>query len=148
MADEPDSGDIKITVSFLQDFQTKVLQKMVTDLENSKDFQELELVANNPTGKRRLLAGAEIWEPAKLLMEKYEGKGTGTAPTLWTQVDVIRKRLVQLNANITEVVRIANSGEDENIKLSTELNMSQIGDILGVNSPAPPPPPGNGNTGT
>ncbi|MEV6907501.1 hypothetical protein [Amycolatopsis sp. NPDC051071] len=142
-----DSGDIKITVSFLQDFQSNVLQKMVTDLEANKDVQELALAANNPTGKRRLLAGAEIWEPAKLLMEKYEGKGTGTAPSLWTQVDLIQKRLVQLNANITEVVRIANSGEDENIKLSTELNMSQVGEILGANPAPSPPPPGNSTTG-
>ncbi|WP_037310383.1 hypothetical protein [Amycolatopsis orientalis] len=136
MADKPDSGDIKITVSFLRDFQTTVLQKMVTELEGNKDVSELELTANNPTGKRRLLAGSETWEPAKLLMERYEGKGTGTAPSLWTQVDVIKKRLIELNTSITEVVRIALSGEDENIKLSTELNMSQIGEILAIKPPS------------
>ncbi|WP_410657417.1 hypothetical protein [Amycolatopsis sp. lyj-112] len=144
MADKPDSGDIKITVSFLKDFQSGVLQKMVTELEASKDLAELQLAANNPTGKRRLLAGAETWEPAKLLMEKYEGK-SGTAPTLWTQVDVIQKRLVQLNENISEVLRIADLGEDENIKLSTELNMSQLGEILGTKPPSPPA--GNGGNG-
>ncbi len=143
MADEPDSGDIKITISFLQKFQSEVLRKLVTDLETSKDVQELALAANNPTGKRRLLAGVETWEPAKLLIEKYEGK-TGTAPTLWTQVDLIQKRLVQLDTNISEAVRIATSGEDENIKLSTELTMSQVGEILG----ATPAPPGTGNPGT
>ncbi|ANN16145.1 hypothetical protein SD37_11180 [Amycolatopsis orientalis] len=142
MADKPDSGDIKITVSFLRDFQTTVLQKMVTELEGNKDVSELELTANNPTGKRRLLAGSETWEPAKLLMERYEGKGAGTAPSLWTQVDVIKKRLIELNSSITEVVRIALSGEDENIKLSTELDMSQIGEILALK---PPPSTGTGS---
>ncbi|RSM75426.1 hypothetical protein DL991_27440 [Amycolatopsis sp. WAC 01375] len=141
-----DSGDIKITVSFLKDFQSGVLEKMVTELEENKYLAELQLAANNPTGKRRLLAGAEAWEPAKLLMEKYEGKA-GTAPTLWAQVDVIQKRLVRLSESISDVLRVAENGENENIKLSTELNMSQLGEILGVDSPPPTGNGGNGGTG-
>lgn len=139
-----DSGDIKITVSFLKDFQSGVLEKMITELEENKDLAELQLAANNPTGKRRLLAGAEAWEPAKLLMEKYEGKA-GTAPTLWAQVDVIQERLVRLSESISGVLREAENGENENIKLSTELNMSLLGEILGTKPPSPPA--GNGGNG-
>ncbi|EME62745.1 hypothetical protein [Amycolatopsis decaplanina] len=143
MAEKPDSGDIKITVSFLQRFQDEVLQNMVEELNTNKDVAELALTVGSTTGKRRLLAGSEAWEPAKLLIEKYEAPGTGTGPTLYAQVDAIRNQLITLNDNITYVVGIAMSGEDENIKLSTELNMSQLGEIFATN-PAPPAPGGAG----
>ncbi|OXM48476.1 hypothetical protein CFP71_32435 [Amycolatopsis thailandensis] len=139
MADKPDSGDIKITVSFLKEFQSGVLQNMVTELESNKDYEELRLTANNTTGKRRLLAGSEAWEPAKLLMDKYELAGKGTAPTLWAQVEVIKERLIQLNRNITTVVEVAEKGEHENIQLANELDMSVLGQVFQT-SPTPPPP--------
>ncbi|OXM52250.1 hypothetical protein [Amycolatopsis alba] len=138
MAEKPDSGDIKITVSFLQRFQNEVLQTMVDELSTNKDIAELALTVGSATGKRRLLAGAETWEPARLLIEKYEAPGTGTGPTLYAQVDAIRNQLITLNDNITYVVGIAIKGEDENIKLSTELNMSQLGEIFAT-TPAPAP---------
>ncbi|HET6288619.1 MAG TPA: hypothetical protein VFG15_17960 [Amycolatopsis sp.] len=141
MADEPDSGDIKITVSFLRDFQSKVLQGMVDELDTNPHVAELALTMGSAKGERRLRAGSEAWEPAKLLIEKYEAPGTGTGPSLHAQVSAIKEQLVKLNASITYVVGIAMSGEDENIKLSTELNMSQLGVILGT---APPPPGGTG----
>jgi hypothetical protein len=135
VAEKPDSGDIKITVSFLRDFQSKVLQGMVDELNTNPHVAELALTVGTTPGKRRLLAGSEGWEPARLLIEKYEAP-TGTGPTLYTQIDAIKKQLITLNDNISSVVEIAMSGEDENIKLSTELNMSQLGEILAAN-PAP-----------
>ncbi|MFI7122128.1 hypothetical protein [Amycolatopsis sp. NPDC049868] len=147
MANKPDSGDIKITVSFLRDFQSKVLQKMVDDLETNPHVAELALTVGSAKGQRRLLAGSESWEPAKLLIEKYEAPTTGTGPSLYTQIDAIKNQLIKLNDNITYVVGLAMSGEDENIKLSTELNMSQLGEILAT-APAPPPAPAPGGAGT
>ncbi|MFC3452143.1 hypothetical protein [Amycolatopsis speibonae] len=141
MAEKPDSGDIKITVSFLQKFQNEVLQTMVEELNTNKDIAELALTVGSTAGKRRLLAGSEAWEPARLLIEKYEAPTTGTGPSLYAQVDSIRNQLITLNDNITYVVGLAMSGEDENIKLSTELNMSQLGEILAT-APAPAPAPG------
>ncbi|WP_410580700.1 hypothetical protein [Amycolatopsis sp. lyj-108] len=146
MADKPDSGDIKITVSFLRDFQSKVLQKMVDELETDPHVAELALTVGSAKGQRRLLAGSEAWEPARLLIEKYEKPTTGTGPSLHAQVDAIKNQLVTLNDRIIQVVGIAMNGEDENIKLSTELNMSQLGEILAT-APAPTPAPGGG-TGT
>ncbi|AUI57251.1 hypothetical protein [Amycolatopsis sp. BJA-103] len=138
MADKPDSGDIKITPGFLKDFQDKVLQKMVDDLVKDPNVAELAQTLTSAAGKRRLLAGSEAWEPARLLIEKYEASPAGTAPSLYNQVEAIRKQLITLNENISYVVDIAEKGEDENLKLSTELNMSQLGEIF-TTTPAPPP---------
>nr|WP_221472694.1 hypothetical protein [Amycolatopsis umgeniensis] len=121
----------------MKDFQEKVLQKMVDDLVKDPNVAELAQTLTSAKGKRRLLAGSEDWEPARLLIEKYEST-TGTAPTLYNQVDAIRKQLITLNENISYVVAIAEKGEDENLKLSTELNMSQLGEIF-TTTPAPPP---------
>ncbi|WP_414941842.1 hypothetical protein [Amycolatopsis sp. cmx-11-51] len=143
-----DSGDIKITISFLKDFQDKVLRKMVDDLLKDPNVAELAQTVNSAAGKRRLLAGSEAWEPARLLIEKYEAPTTGTAPTLYNQVDAIRKQLITLNENISYVVDIAEKGEDENLKLSTELNMSQLGEIFTTTSAPPPPGGNNGGTGS
>ncbi|MFI9455786.1 hypothetical protein [Amycolatopsis sp. NPDC052450] len=142
-----DSGDIKITITFLKDFRDQVLDTMVKDLVNDPNVAELAQTVGSAAGKRRLLAGSESWEPARLLIEKYEGP-TGTAPTLYKQVDAIRQQLITLHENISYVVDIAENGEDENLKLSTELNMSQLGEIF-TTTPAPPPPGGNnGGTGS
>ncbi|GAA2792980.1 hypothetical protein [Crossiella cryophila] len=136
MGDEkPDSGDIKITVSRLQQFQSKVLQPMVDELAGNEHVRELSYVLDEKT--RSLLAGSESFQPAKVLMDRYES-ATGTAPTLHTQFQELRTSLERLNKNIGDVVRIALAGEDENIKLSTELSAYQLGVIFGGKPAAGP----------
>ncbi|MCK2239946.1 MULTISPECIES: hypothetical protein [unclassified Crossiella] len=121
-------GDITITVARLQQFQAKVLQPMVNDLAGNEHVRELSYVLDEKT--RSLLAGSETFQPAKVLMDRYES-ATGTAPTLHAQFQSLRTSLETLNRNITSVVKIAESGEDENIKLSTELSAYQLSVVLG-----------------
>lgn len=150
MANEPDSGDIKITVSFLKEFQSGVLKPIVDELNTDPNIAELRETKSSAAGKRRLWAGNEaLFEPARVLIERYES-ATGTAPTLYTQVESMQKYLDTLHANISQVVRLAETGEDENIKLTTELNVQQLGAILGAGPTTPPagptPPPAPGPT--
>jgi len=151
--EKPDSGNIKITVSFLRNFQQSVLQPMVDDLTTNESVIELSRTKGGQA--LRLLAGNPEWLPAKELMDKYQGP-SGTAPTLYAQIETMRTSLITLNANILQVVRIAESGEDEAIKLTTELTSTQLGSIFstggnttgggtgpGTNGPGTVPPPGS-----
>ncbi|MEU5692062.1 hypothetical protein [Actinosynnema sp. NPDC020468] len=144
-----DSGDIKITISFLREFQEKVLTTMVKELQTNPSIVELSRLKGGTTDKNRhLLAGSELWPPAKLLMDRYESV-TGTAPTLYAQIEDMTKFLVTLDGNITQAVKIALAGEDENIKLSTELSAPQLQQIFGTGGTSGGGTGGNtgGNTG-
>ncbi|MER7859251.1 hypothetical protein ABTX61_09120 [Amycolatopsis japonica] len=155
MAGKPDHGDIKITVSFLKEFQANVLQPMVDELDTNVYVLEIGQAESSGPGARRLLPGSEAWDPAKQLIERYEG-ATGTARTLYVQVKAIREKLVGLNQRITQAVKDVTDGEYENLKLTTELDLGQVNVILTGGSgstgtpapvPVPSPAPGPGTSG-
>lgn len=148
---EPSSGDIKVTPAFLKSFQTGYLEPFLSTLDTDPNILELGQTTSSGPGKRRLLAGNEkLFEPARLLVEKYEASGKGTAPTLYAQIESMRTYLRELNGRIDQVVRDVENNEYENVKLTTELSVEQVNAIFNPVAapppvaPPPPPPPAGG----
>ncbi|SDP97459.1 hypothetical protein [Lentzea jiangxiensis] len=150
MADKPDSSDIKITPQFLRDFQGKVLGPLILELNDHPSIVELRNTLNSAAGKRRLLAGSEKWDPARILIDRYEG-AKGTAPTLCTQIDAIKLYLVGLDEKITAVLDKVARVESNNFDLTSELNSQEIAWVLTPGAPSnpgpgpTPPGPGTGS---
>ncbi|MFS8099757.1 hypothetical protein LFM09_21765 [Lentzea alba] len=134
------SGDIKVTPAFLRSFQTGFLAEFLKVLETDPNILELEQTTSSGPGKRRLLAGNEkLFEPARLLIEKYEALNKGTAPTLFTQIVSMRTYLRELNLRIDKVVADVEKGEYDNLQLTSQLSIEQVNAIFSP-SPAPPAP--------
>ncbi|WP_063798751.1 hypothetical protein [Nocardia sp. NRRL S-836] len=147
MAGEPNSGDIKITPAFLRTFQVE-LEKMLGELEGNHGIAELALTKGGVSGEnRRLLPGNEMWLAAKQLGDKYQG-ASGTAPTLYAQIESMRTYIKDLNDNINEVVRIAETGEEEALSMTTELNTNQLSEIFRPTTGAGTGGNGTGGNGT
>ncbi|SMC96529.1 hypothetical protein [Lentzea albidocapillata] len=147
--DDPRSGDIKVTPAFLKSFQTGYLDPFLNTLDTDPNILELGQTTSSAPGKRRLLAGNEkMFEAARLLVEKYEAPGKGTAPTLYAQIDSMRTYLRDLRGRIDQVVRDVENNEYENVKLTTELSVEQVNAIFSPAAApppvAPPPPPAAG----
>ena len=141
--DEPSaSGDIKVTPAFLRSFQQGFLTDFLSVLETDPNISELEQTTSSGPGKRRLLAGNEkLFEPARILIEKYEASNKGTAPTLFAQIASMRTYLRELNLRIDKVVSDVEQGEYENLQLTSQLSVEQVTAIFNPGSASTPPPP-------